>query len=217
MSEEGQAHTRGCIRSFGELRRCLSADLYRYAGNDSPRSFCKHFVFTPGYKYTVWMRLCGYLKVSAYPLRVLYPLVKYILLRCRYKFGIAIPEYTEIGPGFFINRFGGIYFHGDVVLGANVNVTHGVVLGYLNRGKHQGAPVLGDEVFLASGAKVIGRVNVGDRVAVGVNSVVTRDVENDAVVVGMPAKVISHDGTAGYINRKAVVFEQELPVAQPAS
>lgn len=203
--EEGKPHTRGCLRNWKQLSDYLKADLYRYTGRVSFKDFSKQFVFTPGYKYTVWMRLCGYLKVARPPLRLFYPLVKYILLRCRYKYGIAIPEYTEIGPGFFINRFGGVYFHGDVVIGSNVNVTHGVVLGYLNRGKNKGAPTIGDEVFLASGAKVIGKVRVGNRAAVGVNSVVTRDVEDDGVVVGMPAKMISRDGSEGYINRKAIL------------
>jgi serine O-acetyltransferase len=200
--DEGvRAHTNGCLRSFAELKRYLAADLYRYSGNTSARSFVKNFVFTPGFKCTVWIRLCGYLKVAPYGLKLLYPLVKYMLLRCRYKYGITIPEYTVIGPGLFINRFGGIYFHGDVVLGRNVNVTHGVVLGYSNRGRNQGAPVIGDEVFLASGAKVIGGVKVGNRVCVGVNSVVTRDVEDNAVVVGLPAKPVSYAGSEGYINR----------------
>ena len=62
-----------------------------------------------------------------------------------------------IGPGLFINRFGGIYFHGDAIIGSNVNVTHGVVLGYMNRGPKKGSPTIGNEVFLGSGAKIIGK------------------------------------------------------------
>ena len=72
---------------------------------------------TPGYKYTVWMRLCGYLKRGRLSRVTLYPPAKLILLHCRYKYGIAIPEYTEIGPGLFINRFGGVEDVGNLPRG----------------------------------------------------------------------------------------------------
>src|SRR3546814_13931504 len=68
------------------------------------------------------------------------------LLRCRYKYVIAIPEYTVIGPGLFINRFGGIYVNGDAVIGAYANLTHGAMLGQVNRGERAGSPILGDRL-----------------------------------------------------------------------
>ncbi|MCI9868149.1 serine acetyltransferase [Rhizobium skierniewicense] len=199
----GKAHTEGCARSFRQLKDLLAADLTRYSGRADTKSFMKHFIATPGFKYTVWMRLCGYLKINPVTRHWLYYFVKYMLLRCRYKFGIAIPEYTVIGPGLFINRFGGIYVHGDSVIGSNVNFTHGVVLGYMNRGERQGAPIVGDESFLGSGAKVIGHIRLGKRSAVGANAVVTKDFPDDSVVGGIPAKLLSSQGSEGYINNKA--------------
>ncbi|WP_210234909.1 hypothetical protein [Methylocystis sp. B8] len=202
-SAEAKPHLRGCATSLGEVRALLRADLYRYAGDTRITSFIKHFGFTPGFKYTVWMRYCGWAKRGRVTGYALYPFLKWMLLRCRYKYGIAIPEYTVIGPGFFINRFGGVYFVGDVVIGCNVNVTHGTVLGHTNRGARRGAPVVGDRVFFASGAKVVGHVFIGDDAAVGVNSVVTKDVAASAVVGGIPAKQLSVNGSEGYINRQA--------------
>lgn len=196
-------HTAGCARSFAELKRWLKADLFRYDGRASAKSFWRHFLFTPGYKYTVWMRTCGYLKVQGWARWTLYPLVKYILLRCRYKYGIVIPEYTVIGPGLFINRFGGIYVNGDAIIGSNVNFTHGIMLGQQNRGPLAGSPIVGDRVFIAAGAKIIGRVKLGDGSVVGANAVVTKDVPENAVVGGIPAKVLSLKGSEGYINRLA--------------
>src|SRR3546814_15068748 len=84
------------------------------------------------------MRSCGYLRTRKFMAFGLYPLAKWWLLRCRYKYGIAIPEYTVIGPGLFINRFGGIYVNGDAVIGANANLTHGAMLGQVNRGERAG-------------------------------------------------------------------------------
>jgi len=203
IGENSQSHLRGCASSVRQLRALLRADLMRYAGRTGFSPFVRHFGFTPGFKYTVWMRTCGWAKQHKTLKPVLYPLLKWMLLRCRYKFGIAIPEYTEIGPGFFINRFGGVYIHGDSVIGNNVNLTHGTMLGFTNRGARAGAPVLGDRVFMASGAKVIGGVTVGNDAAVGVNSVVTKSVPDKGVVGGVPAKLLSENGSEGYINKQA--------------
>ncbi|HEY9579922.1 MAG TPA: hexapeptide transferase [Rhizorhapis sp.] len=186
------------MRSVAAL---LKADLYRYAGKTDAKSFWKHFLFTPGYKYTVVMRSCGYLRTRKFMAFGLYPLAKWWLLRCRYKYGIAIPEYTVIGPGLFINRFGGIYVNGDAVIGANANLTHGAMLGQVNRGERAGSPILGDRIFVGAGAKIIGRIHLGDGCAVGANAVVTKDVPENGVVGGIPAKLISEAGSEGYINR----------------
>ena len=200
-AEHGKPHARGGPKTLRQLLDWLAKDLYRYSGDFRLGSFLKHFVFTPGYRYTVFMRATGYMGRRKLLRYTFYPFFKLYLLRLRYKFGIAIPEYTVIGPGFFINRFGGVYVADDAVIGSNVNLTHGVVLGYMNRGARIGAPTLGDRVFLGSGAKVIGAVTVGADAAVGVNAVVTRDVPPFGVVAGIPAKVLSMEGSRGYINR----------------
>ncbi|KHK93583.1 serine O-acetyltransferase [Novosphingobium malaysiense] len=197
----GKPHRRGCPRSFRHLRLLLQADLYRYSGRIDAKTFWRHFLFTPGYKYTVYMRSCGYLKTKRFQAFGFYLLLKWLLLRCRYKFGIAIPEYTEIGPGLFINRFGGIYINGDTVIGTNANLTHGTMLGQANRGSRAGSPVLGDRVFIGAGAKIIGHIHLGEGCIVGANAVVTKDVPENAVVGGNPAKLISEAGSGGYINR----------------
>lgn len=197
----GKPHSRGCARTLRGLLALLQADLYRYEGKIGPGAFWRHFLFTPGYKYTVVMRTCGYLRTRPFQAFGLYPLFKLWLLRLRYKFGFAIPEYTAIGPGLFINRFGGIYINGDAVIGANANLTHGIMLGQSNRGDRAGSPILGDRVFLAAGCKVIGRIHLGDDCAVGANAVVTKDVPDRGVVGGIPAKLLSSAGSDGYINR----------------
>jgi serine O-acetyltransferase len=188
--------------SFSRLRAYLAADLFRYEGRVSAKAFVKHFLFTPGFNYTVWLRACVWAK-SGGAAKLFYPLLKWRLLHSRYKYGIAIAERTVIGPGLFINRFGGIYVHHDVVIGCNVNITHGTMLGYMNRGPREGSPIIGDEVFFGSGAKAIGKVHIGNRAAIGVNAVVTKDVPDNGVAVGLPAKVIGNDGSDGYINKMA--------------
>lgn len=200
LEKLSRPHMRGCLPTWAAVRLHLRADLHRYEGGGRFK-FWRHFLFTPGYKYTVWMRVAGYLKHSRMTRCTLYPLAKWRLVHCRYKYGIAIPEYTDVGPGLFINRFGGIYINGDVKIGSNVNIAQMSMLGQTNRGDRTGSPTLGDRVFVGVGSSVIGHVHVGDGAVVGVNSVVTKDVERDCVVGGTPAKVLSREGSQGYINR----------------
>jgi serine O-acetyltransferase len=122
------------------------------------------------------------------------------LRRLRYRFGIDVPASTRVGPGLYINHPGGIVVHSEAVIGRNCNLSHDVTVGEANRGPRKGFAVIGDGVFLGPGAKVIGRVHIGDDVAVGANAVVTSDVPGGSVVAGVPARVISHAGAVGYIN-----------------
>ena len=85
MEETGEPHLRGCAVSFTKLKALLAADLYRYAGRVDVKSFLRHYAFTPGYKYTVLMRTCGWLKRKPAKAFGLYPLAKLMLLRARYK------------------------------------------------------------------------------------------------------------------------------------
>ncbi|WP_052134762.1 serine acetyltransferase [Sphingomonas sp. 37zxx] len=202
VGEMGKPHQRGCITSFSKLKSVLAADLYRYGGQIDLISFFKHYMFTPGYKYTVQMRACGWLKTKPLYALGMYPLTKWALLRSRYKYGIAIPEYMLVGPGLFINRFGGIYMNGDAVIGCNANITHGTMLGQANRGPRAGSPILGDRVFVGAGAKIVGKILVGSDSSIGSNAVVTKDVPESGVVGGVPAKLLSSGGSTGYINQQ---------------
>jgi serine O-acetyltransferase len=131
----------------------------------------------------------------------IYPFAKLLLGRLTYKFGISIPPDTNIGCGFYIGHFGGIVVNSKSVIGRNCNISQGVTLGQANRGKNKGTPILGDNVYIGPGAKIIGAVKIGNNVAIGANCVVTKDIPDNSVVVGIPGKVISQEGTSGYVNR----------------
>lgn len=114
--------------------------------------------------------------------------------------GIGIDHNAEIGKGFFIAHFGCIFIAGGVKMGPMCNVGQGVTLGWGGRGDNKGCPTLGERVYVGAGAKIIGKVTVGNNVAVGANAVVTKDVPDNAVVGGVPAKVISYAGSADFID-----------------
>lgn len=120
----------------------------------------------------------------------------------KYKLGIDIPVGMEIGRGFYIGHFSCIVVSGEAVIGKNVNISQGVTIGRANRGERKGAATIGDEVYIGPGAKIVGKITIGNNVAIGANAVVTRDIPDNSVVVGIPARVISQEGAVGYIDNK---------------
>jgi serine O-acetyltransferase len=97
---------------------------------------------------------------------------------------------AEFGPGFVILHSMGIVINSQVRGGRSVILEHGVTIGS-EKGQ---SPVLGDDVYVGAGAKIIGAVRIGSRVKIGANAVVTRDVPDGATVVGIPARIVRLDG-----------------------
>lgn len=113
--------------------------------------------------------------------------------------GISINCEARIGKGLYIAHFGGIFVNGDAIIGEYCNLSQEVTVGLSGRGKKRGCPKIGDRVFIGPGAKVLGLIEIGNDVAIGANAVVTKDLPDYAVAVGIPAKIISHEGSRDYI------------------
>jgi serine O-acetyltransferase len=109
--------------------------------------------------------------------------------------GCVIGIRVTFGGGLVLAHPIGIVINSSVKGGVNVVLESGVVIGD-NRGC---SPTIGDDVFVGSGAKIIGGVTVGSGARVGANSVVMHDVRDGATVVGIPARELrpSHSGTSG--------------------
>ncbi len=189
------------IVSFNELKKYWYSDLFRYEETQkvSIRKLIVRQFISPGFRYTFWLRLCWYLRQKGKCWSPLYFIALIILQRCKYKFGIEISPKTDIGTGFYIGHFGGITVNSMAKIGKNCNLSQGVTIGMANRGKNQGVAFIGDNVYIGPGAKIVGAVKIGDNAAIGANCVVTKDVPDNAVVVGIPGKVISMNGSKGYI------------------
>jgi serine O-acetyltransferase len=96
------------------------------------------------------------------------------------------------GPGLAIYHLGPITINKLVRIGSNCTLQPGVVIGQ-NRSE-ENVPVIGDSVYFGPGAKVFGKVRVGNNVVIAPNSVVVKDVPDNCVVSGIPAKSITKDG-----------------------
>ncbi len=182
---------------LGELQTLLRADAFRYSGGRL--GLVRTFLRFPGFRYTATLRLAAFLREAPARGYGLFYLVGMWLARLSIVYGVHIPNHTRIGPGLYLGHVGGIFVNGEVVIGANCNLSQGVTLGVGGTGGRRGCPVIGDEVYLGPGSVVFGPVRVGDRAAVGANAVVSRDVEPGASVGGIPATRISEHGSRGLI------------------
>ena len=116
----------------------------------------------------------------------LVPLALALHMLNKYINGCVIGLGARFDSGFILIHPVGVVINSSVKGGRNVWVESGVVIGD-NNGF---SPVLADDVFVGSGAKIIGKVSIGSRVRVGSNAVVLKDVPDDCTAVGVPARIL---------------------------
>lgn len=119
-----------------------------------------------------------------------YLLFYHILFRHLLSFDIH--EAASIGDGLIIYHCFGIAVNPNVVIGQNCQIGHCTTLGH---GKDGACPIIGNHVIIAPGCYVIGGIQIGDDVSIGVGSVVVNSIPPHAVAVGNPAKVIKYKPT----------------------
>ncbi len=97
---------------------------------------------------------------------------------------------ATIGRRFFIDHGAGVVIGETAEVGDDVTLYHGVTLGGTSWNKGKRHPTLADGVVVGAGAKILGPITVGERVRVGANSVVVKDVPADRTVVGVPGRIV---------------------------
>ena len=100
--------------------------------------------------------------------------------------GIYLPRGAKIGGGLKIYHFGSIILNPLSIIGSNCTLRQGVTIG--NRNHVGDVPVIGDNVEFGAGCVVIGAIKIGDNASIGANAVVLKDVPENHIAVGIPAK-----------------------------
>ena len=108
----------------------------------------------------------------------------------RFLTGIEIHPGATIGKGLFIDHGMGVVIGETAIIGEYVKLYHGVTLGGVGSEKGKRHPTVLDNAVIGAGAKVLGNITVGKNAKVGANAVVLVDVPENAVAVGIPAKII---------------------------
>lgn len=168
------------------IRSDLGAKARWVYGDETPRTLMK-VLLTDG---TAAMLLYRLMQASQRhhlaPLAMLFNKLNVIFGRC------IIGRGADFGPEFVLIHSFGVVINSAVHGGRGIKIEHLVTIG----AEGNGAPVLGDDVFIGAGAKVLGVLRVGSRVKIGANAVVIRDVPDDTTAVGVPARNLTRGAEA---------------------
>lgn len=179
------------------MSNLFAKDLYRYYG-DKGENLLQRLLRPTELKYLALFRKAGSCKFK--PLKAYYT-VKLKLMS--YKTHIQIPARTTIGEGFYIGHTGRVIINPDAVLGKNINISTGVVIGAENRGKRKGAPTFDGDCWIGANAVIVGNVKIGEDVMIAPLSFVNVDVPAHSIVIGNPAKIIhKENATEAYIENR---------------
>ena len=146
----------------------------------------------PGVKAIFFLRIANFFSKARFTL-----IARIISQSSRFLTGIEIHPAAKIGKNFFIDHGMGVVIGETAEIEDNVTLYHSVTLGGIspstNSGEQRGIkrhPTLKNNVVVGSGAQVLGPIIVGEFAKIGANAVVTRDVPEHAIMVGVPAKNI---------------------------
>lgn len=169
--------------------RELRADLRRYREAEGS---VRNVVTNPA----LWCVACYRLGRWVYgedPPRLAAPLARAAYLASSAALGLLLEMYIDpqarIGEGLYIGHVGGVHIDPDAVIGKRCDIAHQVTIG-TSAGGRPGAPTIGDDVYIGTGAKVVGRIAVGDNARIAANSLVMTNVPENATAIGVPARTM---------------------------
>jgi len=118
------------------------------------------------------------------------------IARARYLFWSIITQSdieprVKFGERLMLPHPNGVVIHEDAVIGDDCMIMQQVTIGMIGEGE---VPTLGNNVYVGAGAKVIGKLSVGDGARIGANAVVTKDVPAGCTAIGIPAQIIPPKG-----------------------
>ena len=165
-----------------KLKYLLEADRFKWQWTT------RHpFLTLPQYRYVYVLRQCQVHQNQKNPM---YYLWRVLHRHLNIKYLTEIPVSVKIGPGFYIGHLGSITINPNTVLGSNINIYQGALLGACNRGKRKGCPTVGDRCYIGTNAVIVGKVTIGNNVMIAPNAYVNFDVPDNSIVIGNPGQII---------------------------
>ncbi len=172
------------------------SQIYRIAGVQPAKvSFFAIFITllkNRGFRAVILYRIGRFFRVRGH--KVLANIFERLIHRLCY---CEISTAADIGAGFAVFHPFGLVVGNTVKAGKNLTLSMDVVLGgNIGKCREDGSeqPIIGDDVNIAAGSKIVGPVNIGNNCLIGANSVVITDIPSNSVAAGAPARVIRRDG-----------------------
>lgn len=176
------------IYRFTDQQRVIDADVERWADllwlKDRSRMLARLLYAFPEFRCVYYYRLSAGNPTGALLARLARGVWQGVQ-------GADLAGTPEIGPGLFISHGQATILSAERI-GANLQVHQGVTVGWDYQGQRR--PIIGNDVFIGAGAKVLGPVTVGDGARIGANAVVVCDVPAGATAVGIPARLLGRPG-----------------------
>ena len=138
------------------------------------------------YRFGNWLYVDKPSALIAAPLKVVFLFAN---LFCEVVMEMHIDCQATIGPGLYIAHIGGVHMNPAAVLGKNCDVAHRVTIGASAMGR-QGVPVLGDDVYVGTGATLVGKIKIGSGAKIAANTLVITNVPEGATIMGVPGRII---------------------------
>ena len=165
-------------------------DIRAYKKNDpAAKSAVQILLLYNGLHATFWYRVAHWLHLHKFRF-----LARWISQTTKFFTGIEIHPGATIGRRLVIDHGTGIVIGETAEIGDDCLLYQGVTLGGTGKDKGKRHPTLGNNVMVGSGAKVLGPFKVGDNARIAANSVVLREVPENATVVGVPGRVVKISG-----------------------
>ena len=139
----------------------------------------------PTFKALLYYKISHYFYIKKHFL-----IARYISEKAKRKTGIEIHPGATIGKRLFIDHGTGVVIGETAIVGNDVTLFHGVTLGGTGKEKGKRHPTIGNNVFIGSGAKILGNIIIGNNVKIGANAIILKDVPSNVTIVGVPGKIV---------------------------
>jgi serine O-acetyltransferase len=182
-----------------KLKECfilIQEDYLRIKGTHGRASFIfifPYLIISASFNVTFLFRICSYLSTKSNILaRFVNLILQLLYVVVQRNTGIQLPIGTKVGGGLLFSHFSSIVLAQETIVGRCCTIHQGVTIGRSFAGENEGCPTIGDNVIIFPGAKVFGKIKIGNNVIIGANSVVFRDISDGIIVAGNPAHVVSN-------------------------
>jgi serine O-acetyltransferase len=167
----------------------FAADISRYK---SKGHHGKELWLNPVVWAIAFYRLRNWVNVTNPPILIRIPVVVFCFVPnrfCEAFFAMGISARASIGEGLYIAHTGGVTISQQAVIGKNCDISHRVTIGASAMGR-EGSPVLGDNIYVGTGATLVGRIRIGSGAKIAANTLVIDDVPEGATIMGVPGRIL---------------------------